>query len=371
MMPNNDPILAAGSWQGNNKIIDLESFGATAKVYKAWNSSLNQEVALKRYDLNEVSEKLKSRILEEPNLPIKNPDVAKAFEVFKEGNYLNAVMPFIEGKTLGDVLIERGQLNITPATYVVICLAKVSEEFHRHQIVLSDLKPDNIKIMTDGRVIILDITSWERIGYRPEVSGGTFPYAPQELFFKQLLSPATDTYTIGMTYFELLVGTDDLNELTTSHESELKQGVRKLDISQIRVAHPEAYTFISKAIEPNPHNRYQSSSEMLNDLLPYYESLTGTSATHQTVFSLITHMGNELSICAGHSIFGRQQIDPNNNYVSREQFELNFDGKALAIKNLSRINTTLVNERPARDWTKLNDGDVIKLANVILRVRAA
>ncbi len=120
------------------------------------------------------------------------------------------VMPFIEGKDLGEILKDRFLSGLNP---LEICLqiAEILKVLHEKSIEHRDLKPRNIMVRTDGAVALIDfgIAKSYQTGDEPESPVGTDPYkAPERESRTRLEGPIgqADIWSLGIVLSELLLG---------------------------------------------------------------------------------------------------------------------------------------------------------------------
>lgn len=187
------------------------------------------------------------------------PRVTDAFSTDK---YLVIVMDYIEGETLDGIL----KMNGPQPEKEVICWAKqlceILSYLHDRQkpIIYRDLKPYNIILQPDGKVILIDFGAameYEESATADGISMGTPGYAAPEQFGGLGQSDCrTDLYALGATMYQLLTGDSPRKTLfelppVRSVNAKLSAGIEYI---------------ISKCTELNPANRYGSAMELLKDL---------------------------------------------------------------------------------------------------------
>ena len=349
MCSRTEPYLAEGTRIRNYIVRDIAGCrGGTATVYICETSS-GKKVAIKRFHADKVSPKMRERIYEEASLDLGSSYLITSREVFEEDGYLHSVMPFIRGKSLSDFLCSGDGISEAEIIHLGTRLAIATCDMHRHKLLFTDLKPENILINKVGHIKIIDLTCFEKIGKEPEISLGTKPYAAPELAQRQCLSEATDIYSIGMVMCEALVGTN--NFITQELESQQ---------SNISIRSPKISRIIIKSIEPNPQKRYQTARSLLNDL-------TGLNATQQE-FSFSRYDGGKIIIPPGTHILGRNEIAPQNIFISEKQFEFYYDGVLAQMRDIANKNQAFLNSVPiSNNWMKINDYSRLEIANIKLK----
>ena len=164
--------LEAGSTLGHYEIVSSLGAGGMGEVYRAKDTKLGREVAIKLL-LDEVSadpERLarferEARVL--ASLNHNNIATLHGFE--KEGDTSFLVMELVEGETLAD-RIKRGAIPVDEALPLFIQIAEGLEAAHEKGVIHRDLKPANIKVTANGQVKILDFGLAKAMA--PEVDTG-------------------------------------------------------------------------------------------------------------------------------------------------------------------------------------------------------
>jgi serine/threonine protein kinase/predicted Zn-dependent protease len=153
--------------------------------------------------------------------------------------------------------------------------------YHAHQrgILHRDLKPANVLLADDGRPMVLDFNLSEDVKLRSSAAaraGGTLPYmSPEQLVAFRggpPLDGRSDVYSLGLILFELLTGrrafptrtgpVDDVVALRLADCKSMRPRVRPYN-PQVS---PAAESIVLRCLAPDPAQRYQSASELLEDL---------------------------------------------------------------------------------------------------------
>lgn len=133
-----------GETVGNYRITDTLGAGGMGVVYRATDTRLGREVAIKF-----ATEGFSERFEREARAvaALNHPNICTLYDV--DAKYL--VMELVEGPTLAD-RIKEGAIPLDEALGIATQIAAGLEEAHDHAIVHRDLKPGNIKIRPDGTV---------------------------------------------------------------------------------------------------------------------------------------------------------------------------------------------------------------------------
>src|SRR5262245_32485502 len=150
--------LAAGSRLGPYEVVGLLGVGGMGEVYRARDTTLGREVALKILPdaFASDSDRL-ARFSREAQLlaSLNHPGIAAIFAFEKREPLSCLVMELVEGATLADRLAERA-IPLDEALPIARQIAEALAAAHEQGIVHRDLKPANIKVRPDGTVKVLD-----------------------------------------------------------------------------------------------------------------------------------------------------------------------------------------------------------------------
>ncbi len=220
--------LETGSKLGHYEILSSLGAGGMGEVYRAKDTKLGREVAIKLL-LEEVSadpERMarferEARVL--ASLNHNNIATLHGFE--KEGDTSFLVMEVVEGETLAD-RIKRGAIPVDEALPIFLQIAEGLEAAHEKGVIHRDLKPANIKVTDDGNVKILDFGLAKAMASEIEMSDasvsmsptltlaatqrgeilGTVAYMSPEQASGKPVDKRTDLWSFGLCLWEALTG---------------------------------------------------------------------------------------------------------------------------------------------------------------------
>jgi len=150
--------VAAGTRLGVFEIRSLLGAGGMGQVYRARDTKLGREVALKLLpDVLAQDEEKISRLEREAHLlaSLNHPNAATLHGFHEADGRKFLEMELVFGETLAERLA-RGALSIEEAHDVLLQIAEALEAAHERGIIHRDLKPGNVKITPEGRVKVLD-----------------------------------------------------------------------------------------------------------------------------------------------------------------------------------------------------------------------
>ena len=256
------------------KIVKSIGEGGMANVYLAWDTILEREVAVKvlRGDLAE-DEKFIRRFQREANAAssLRHPNIVEMYDVGEDDGKYFIVMEYVDGKTLKSLIKKRGALNLNEAIDIMLQLTSGIACAHDSYIIHRDIKPQNVMILEDGRVKITDFgiamaLNSNELTQTNSVMGSVH-YLPPEQASGNGSTIKSDIYSLGILMFELLTGKvpfkgENAVEIAIKH---MKDQIPS--VCEINNSIPQSVeNIILKACAKNPKNRYDSVSEMYEDL---------------------------------------------------------------------------------------------------------
>ena len=187
--------------------------GGMADVYLAIDTILNREVAIKvlRGELSKDPVTL-LRFQREANAVSKlnHPNVVDVYDVgeFEGRHYI--VMEYVRGRTLKQLISQRGALHQEEAVNIMIQLTSAVQHAHENDIIHRDIKPQNVLVKDDGTVKITDFGialahDTVQLTQSDAVLGSAHYLAP-ETTRGETPSNQVDIYALGIVFYELLTG---------------------------------------------------------------------------------------------------------------------------------------------------------------------
>lgn len=175
-------------------------------VYKAVDLRLGRIVAIK-----EINEGIMTATESETLKKINHEGIPKIYDFWSEEKTEYLVMEYIEGVTLLQYLNEKNKLTEYETVDIAIQICDILESLHnlKPAIIYRDLKPSNVKIKPDGRVVLLDMGAAFEKNYddsKKNAAYGTRGYSAPELFNKKMAEPSADVYSVGVLIYEMLTG---------------------------------------------------------------------------------------------------------------------------------------------------------------------
>jgi len=272
-----------GSILGPYEIVELLGEGGMGAVYRARDTRLDREVALKIILPDSTSESTnRRRFLNEAKAvsALNHPNVVTVYEAASIGGVDFIAMELIVGETLS-VRIGRGVIPIPDVVRIALQVAEGLSAAHQAGLVHRDLKPSNIMITRDGRAKILDFGLAKKAERNVVATAtvtlsmltaagsavGTLAYMSPEQARGVVPGPLSDMFTYGSVLYETLTCLrpfDGRTQLDYFHqlcfEDPVPLGTRRPDTPPALVA------IIARAMARNPAERFASMASLVDAL---------------------------------------------------------------------------------------------------------
>ncbi|MBE0451976.1 MAG: protein kinase, partial [Clostridia bacterium] len=182
---------------------------------------------------------------------LSHEGMSKIVEFGESGNYKYVVKPYVEGLTLLEYVDLKGPLDEKVVKDIARQIIDVFEYFHSQSepIIYRDLKPANIIIGSDGKIVLIDVETMRMVGKNRGSDTfyvGTHGYASPEQYGFRQSDIRSDIYSLGATLYFLLTGSEPLVE-----------SVKYRPITEInpKISSQMAYV-VSKCMQFNPDERF-------------------------------------------------------------------------------------------------------------------
>lgn len=256
------------------EILQVLGRGGMGAVYKARDREVDHVVALKviRPDLAgnaSILERFKQELVLSHQVTHRN--VVRIYDLGDAAGTKFITMEYIEGSDLRSIVLEKKKFTPEEAVDVMSQVCRALEAAHGVGVIHRDLKPQNIMRDNAGRVVVMDFGLARLI----ESNGmtqtgalvGTMEYMSPEQALGSALDQRSDIFTLGLIFYELLTG-----KMPFAADSALASLIKRTQeraapVSQHDKTIPPALTHIvSKCMERDPKQRYQSATELIRDL---------------------------------------------------------------------------------------------------------
>lgn len=268
--------------EGRYQIISELGRGGMAVVYRAFDTHLEREVALKTFPLSRHAGPGREDVfLREARLiaRLSHPNIVTIYDC-GHMNYLYYIaMEYVPGENLKQRVKSRGPLSLEEVKRVVTQLADALIYAHSQQVLHRDIKPANVIQRESGQIKVVDfgvakiLSDAATFALVEEDSQRTLVGTPQYMAPEQILGLAldarTDIYALGLTLFYLVTGRTpfDVKKITDPVEiSQMQVHSSFPKPSTLRASLPAKLDEIfMRCTQKNPNDRYANVREFLED----------------------------------------------------------------------------------------------------------
>jgi eukaryotic-like serine/threonine-protein kinase len=282
--------ILPGARLGPYEILSAIGAGGMGEVYRARDTRLNRDVALKVLpDIFARDSQRMGRFEREARLLawLNHPNIAAIYGLEESGPIRALVMELVEGPTLAD-RIAAGPMPLDEALPVAKQIAEAIEYAHDNNVIHRDLKPANIKVKADGAVKVLDFGLAKALSDEPSeaemansptlsmaatmqgVILGTAAYMAPEQAKGKKVDRRADIWAFGVVLYEMMTG-KPLHSGETISETLASVMMRDSTLEALPADTPAAIrNLLRRCLEKNPKRRMQSAGEariILEDIL--------------------------------------------------------------------------------------------------------
>lgn len=259
---------------GRYEIIEKIGGGGMALVYKARCRLLDRYVAIKvlREEFTSDEEFIrKFRRESQAAAKLSHPNIVSIYDVGVEGDIYYIVMEYIKGKTLKEVIREKGKLSFEETVDYSIQIAEALAHAHANHIVHRDIKPHNIMITEDGRVKVTDFgiaraATSSTVTNTNNVLGSVHYFSPEQAK-GGYTDEKSDIYSLGIVMYEMITG-----RVPFEGESPISVALKHVQEEIVPPSHIDPTInknlekIIMKCVRKDQVERYKSANELLVDL---------------------------------------------------------------------------------------------------------
>ena len=256
---------------GHLRVLERIGSGAQGVVYRAFDTRLDREVALKLLpaEVDDAAGRT-SAILDEGRLlaRVHHPNVVTLYGAEQIADHVGLWMELIEGKTLGELLDGGKAFTPSEVRHIGVELCHAMTAVHGAGLLHRDIKAHNVMLADAGRVVLMDFGTGRELD-DPSAGpvAGTPLYLAPEIFSGVSDSVRSDIYSAGVLLYRLLTGTYPvagraLHDLRLAHQ----RGQR----TALKLARPDLprrlCQVVERALDGDPGRRYESAQAMATDL---------------------------------------------------------------------------------------------------------
>ncbi|MDX6614522.1 MAG: eukaryotic-like serine/threonine-protein kinase [Blastocatellia bacterium] len=292
--------IATGTLLGRYEIRTLIGAGGMGEVYRAHDSSLRRDVAIKvLFPQHALNADRLQRFEQEARATsvLNHPNIVAIFDFGSFNGSPYIVSELLNGETLRDRLIQSA-LPTRKAIDYASQIARGLGAAHDKGIVHRDLKPENVFLTTDGHAKILDFglaklieepvsdedssseVPTKRVSTQPGTVLGSVGYMSPEQVRGRATDSRSDIFSFGAVLYEMVTGDRAFrgDSSVETMNAILKDEPPPIEISERTIA-PALERFITHCLEKQPQDRYQSARDLAFNL----ESITSDSGVSSSM----------------------------------------------------------------------------------------
>jgi serine/threonine-protein kinase len=260
---------------GFYQVFELIGAGGMGEVYRARDTRLHRDVALKVLPASSVADPAaRSRLLNEARAAgsLNHPNICTVYDVGEDAGCVFVAMELVLGKPLSSALRD-GPLLAATILRLGVQVADALAHAHQHGVVHRDLKPANIMAIPGGRVKVLDFglarLTAKEIGEATQsritqceagAIAGTLGYLAPEVLRGHPADARSDIWALGITLYELATGRQPFRG---DSGFEVSSAILRDAPSPLPAGFPPGLEMvIQRCLEKDPAQRYQSAAEV-------------------------------------------------------------------------------------------------------------
>jgi hypothetical protein len=278
--------LAAGTTLGPYKILAPLGAGGMGEVYRAHDTRLGRDVAIKVLSpLLAATPEFRARFEREARTisQLSHPHICTLYDIGREGDIDYLVMELLEGETLNNRL-QKGPLPVAELLALGAQIADALDRAHRAGVVHRDLKPGNVMLTKSGAKL-MDFGLARAAGLTPVAGGltqspteiepltaegtlvGTFQYMAPEQLEGQEADARTDLWALGCVLYEMSTGK---RAFEGTSQASLISAIMKDEPQPILELQPMSPPLLDhlvrRCLAKDPAERWQSARDVMHEL---------------------------------------------------------------------------------------------------------
>jgi tetratricopeptide (TPR) repeat protein len=265
---------------GRYQIVGELGRGGMGIVYKAKDTALDRIVAFKVLPetLQENPQALKNFLREaQAAAKLNHPNIVTVYDTGAQDGRYYIAMEFVDGTSLKEIVRRRGPIAPAGILHVLVQMCEAMAYAHEKRVVHRDIKTANVMWARDKKAKLMDFglaKVVEEVRNHTTVVSGTPYYMSPEQTLGKNVDHRTDLYSLGVTLFELAVGSVPFKEGNIPYHH---VHTPPPDVRELQPELPEALAkVINRCLLKDPALRYQSAREIIDEVR---SSLTQTE-TH-------------------------------------------------------------------------------------------
>ena len=243
--------------------------GAFGHVFRAWDTRLDREVALKLLTAETDPIRLDATVVAEGRLlaRIRHQNVVAVYGAERINGRVGIWTEFVRGHTLEQLLRRDGLFAAQDAATIGVEVCRALAAVHDAGLLHRDIKAQNVMREDGGRIVLMDLGAGterliEQAGLRLDIAGTPLYLAP-EILEGGHATIQSDLYNVGVLLYHLVTGSFPLHAESLDAVRAAHREGRYLALSAARPELPSAFIrAVERALDRSPDRRYSSASEL-------------------------------------------------------------------------------------------------------------
>ena len=262
-------------------LLDLIGQGGMGRVYLARDSRLSRRVALKILSPERINNpRAIARFQREARVgaQLQHENLVRIYDFGESNGRYFLVMEYIEGKTIGSLITEHGQ--IPPATAVRLARQVALGLAHAHikGLIHRDVNPYNVMVTRDGTAkladlgLAIDLSDHDHVT-RDGATVGTFDYvAPEQARHSHAADIRSDIYSLGCTIYHMCTGQVPFPSPSLPEKLFAHQALEPTPLDKVAPGFPEGLALVvHQMMRKSPDERFATPMQVVQALEPYTE----------------------------------------------------------------------------------------------------
>jgi eukaryotic-like serine/threonine-protein kinase len=275
-----------GEQLGDIRLEEYVGGGGMGTVYRGVDTRLDRTVAVKVLTasrLGDANSHGRFEMEARSAARLDHPNIARVHYVGEERGHRYLVFEYIEGTNLRDLVYANGPFPLADALRYMLQIADALMHAWQREVVHRDIKPSNILVTPDGQAKLVDmglarVEPADAAEHDLTTSGvtlGTFDYmAPEQARDPRLADVRSDIYSLGCTFFFVLVGKPPFPEGSALQKLLQHQSGDPPNLAQLRPDVSESVAeLVDTMLAKRPEDRFQNPAELLSALIAVTEQL--------------------------------------------------------------------------------------------------